>query len=406
MTLREQKGRPALVPPGTSGARAGERPCVVHLVTPYLFHTGSWIYTQLTGMHEFSNVVFTQQKENLEQFPFAQVYSPEDFGLFRRLSNRIYRRTFDRYGLYYTELAQAIRPNLFHAHMGHEGARWLSFVRNLGKPLVTTFYGLDVSKLGLLPEWRRRYRELFAYGAAFCAEGSFLKQQLVNLGCPAHKVIIQHLGIPLSLYPVKTHSPKRPGERIVILQVATFREKKGIAYSLHAIAGLKHDFPHLEFRLVGGGDDAGAEDAIQALIGNLGLADTVRLLGVRSHRETIEEMIKADLFLHPSVTASNGDNEGGAPVGIIEASACGLPVVSTVHADIPEVVVHGTTGLLAAERNVEELVQHMRWLLVHPEQWEAMGRAGRRHVEEQYNTERQIPLLEKIYATISGSLTV
>ena len=64
---------------------------------------------------------------------------------------------------------------------------------------------------------------------------------------------------------------------------------------------------------------------------------------------------KHDVFLAPSVTASNGDTEGGAPVAIIEMAASGMPIVSTRHCDIPSVVLDGVTGLLAAERDSEGL---------------------------------------------------
>ena len=74
------------------------------------------------------------------------------------------------------------------------------------------------------------------------------------------------------------------------------------------------------------------------MVKDLNLEGCVKLLGIQQHRTVIDEMFNADIFLHPSVTGQDGDNEGGAPVCIIEASAIGLPVISTFHADIPEVV--------------------------------------------------------------------
>ena len=76
-----------------------------------------------------------------------------------------------------------------------------------------------------------------------------------------------------------------------------------------------------------------------------------------------------------------GDTEGGAPVGVIEASATGMPVVASFHADIPEVVRHGESGWLAPERDVEALAAHLVGLIEHPESWPAMGERGRRHIE-------------------------
>ena len=82
----------------------------------------------------------------------------------------------------------------------------------------------------------------------------------------------------------------------------------------------------------------------------------------------------------PSITAQNGDTESGAPASILEAQATGLPVISSYHADIPEVVVDGKSAQLAPERDVETLVNHLEYLVEHQDVWGAMGRAGREQV--------------------------
>ena len=113
---------------GRFSAMDNKRSVVVHLITPYLFHTGSWVYSQLTEIRRYENVVFTQRKENIELFPLKNVYYPDDFGRPREFVNRIYRRLTDSYGLYFNKLFKTINPSLFHAHMGFEAVRWLEFV--------------------------------------------------------------------------------------------------------------------------------------------------------------------------------------------------------------------------------------------------------------------------------------
>ncbi len=379
-----------------------KKPVVIHLVTPYLFHTGSWVYSQLTGIEKFSNVVFTQRKENLESFPFQNLISPEDFGLFKEITNKIYRRMTDNYGLYFGDIARGIGPRLFHAHMGFEGARWLRFVKQTHNPLITTFYGLDVSQLGQLKTWRNRYEILFDYGTAFLAEGTFLKKQLVGLGCPADKIIVQHLGVSVTDYPKRINNKKGTNSRIVILQAATFREKKGIEYSLRAIAQVAKEEPNIEYRLIGRGDSVDADRAIMTLIEKLGISRYVKLLGSATHRATIEQMLDADIFLQPSVTASNGDNEGGAPVSIIEASAVELPIVSTLHADIPEVVKNEETGFLVPERDSTALAEKLLELIHAPDKRQLFGRCGKRHILAEYNLPLQIKKLEDIYSNVKN----
>ena len=108
------------------------------------------------------------------------------------------------------------------------------------------------------------------------------------------------------------------------------------------------------------------------------------------------------IFLSPSVTARDGDSEGGAPIAILEAEASGMPVVSTRHADIPEIVVANESALLSAERDVEALTANLERLLKDPDQWPAMGERGRRHVEESYNVTVQVQRLETLYSQVLG----
>lgn len=384
--------------PSEGGEATGESKVVIaHLVTPYLFHTGSWVYSQLVGLHKFRSVVFTQKKENVNQFPFDEIYSLEDLPVWKRHVSRVYRRAFDSYGLFFDEWFKRLKPKLVHAHFGFEGARWLHIVKKKRLPMVTTFYGQDVSKLGRIPLWQKRYVELFNYGSVFLAEGNFLKKQLVNLGCREDKVIVQHLGVDLGKYPHKKYTSGINNRPVVILQVSSFREKKGIEYSLEAIAHLRDAGINVKYRLIGSGDTSEANERIASMVQRLNLTAYVTLLGAMGHNDTKQEMAAADIFLHPSVTATDGDNEGGAPVGIIEASAVGLPVISTFHADIPEVVLDGKTGYLVNERNSRLLAAKLTELIEDPVKRMFFGEAGREHVALNYNLEIQLRKLENIY---------
>jgi colanic acid/amylovoran biosynthesis glycosyltransferase len=114
----------------------------------------------------------------------------------------------------------------------------------------------------------------------------------------------------------------------------------------------------------------------------------------------LEEAYQHHLFLSPSVTASDGDSEGGAPVSIIEMAATGMPVVSTYHCDIPQVIVHGEGGRLARERDVDDLVTQITWLVNHPEQWPQMGQISRQHIEKHFDAQRQGQALADLYQQI------
>ena len=128
--------------------------------------------------------------------------------------------------------------------------------------------------------------------------------------------------------------------------------------------------------------------------------------GMLPYQQVIELLSKCDLLLQPSRIAADGDSEGGAPVIMLDAQAAGVPVVATRHADIPEYVVDGVSGLLADERDVEGLSLQIEALLREPERWAAMGRAGRDHVESDYDAVKQCLRLEEIYDAVAAGREV
>lgn len=135
------------------------------------------------------------------------------------------------------------------------------------------------------------------------------------------------------------------------------------------------------------------------LITALNLERYVQLAGWRSQREVIKLMESSDIFLAPSVTALNGDQEG-TPTVLIEALASGLPVVSTVHSGIPDVVKDGDSGFLVPERNWSALAERVQYLIQHPEVWDKMSRAGRAWVEEHHNIDQLNNRLVKLFENL------
>jgi colanic acid/amylovoran biosynthesis glycosyltransferase len=132
------------------------------------------------------------------------------------------------------------------------------------------------------------------------------------------------------------------------------------------------------------------------------LGSKVSLPGYQPYDVMLNEARTHHVFLSPSVTAADGDTEGGAPVTIIEMAASGMMVVSTTHCDIPGVIRNGETGLLAAERDVDGLVERLEWLVANPDAWRAMQDAGREHIEAEFDARRQGERLGEVYAELVG----
>lgn len=135
---------------------------------------------------------------------------------------------------------------------------------------------------------------------------------------------------------------------------------------------------------------------LEELIQKLGVASQVELLGWKQQTEVKEILDRADIFLAPSVTSKQGSQEG-IPVALMEAMAMGLPVLSTLHTGIPELVENNVSGFLVPERDVDALAQKLRYLIEHPQLWGQMGKAGHTFVQEDYNIDKLNRQLIKIF---------
>ena len=372
-----------------------DRPTVAHLVTPYLFTTGSWIHSQLVHSRAFRPVVVTQATENLALFPFEPVH---DLSSAAR-GNARWSHLWSKYALGrfpakpYRDVFAREDVRLIHAHLGWEAARTVHLSRQPHRPFVASFYGRDASLLPRSLYWRRLYKRLFSTADRFLAEGPHMGRVLESIGAPADRIRVVHLGIPIERFPFAERSDPGDGP-IVGLVAASFREKKGIEYALDALARVAERHPRVRLRVIG---DGPLRSLIEERANARDLRGRVELLGYQSYPVYLEEMRRAHFLMAPSVTAADGDTEGGAPVCILEAQASGLPVVGTTHCDIPNVTRPGQSALLAAERGAAGPADRLAELLSQPERWPGMGRAGRDLIEAEFDIVKQVKAMNEIY---------
>ncbi len=373
---------------------------IAHSVRSYLFRTGSWIFAQISHLKRYQPLVITTRKRNLDIFPIKEIYSLSDLNSLNRFFQRQYAKLTNFYYPFFFNVLKKTQVSLLHSHFGNRGYFDLALKEKLKIPHITTFYGHDVSLLPQEERWRKRFGVLFEQCDLILAEGNYMKKSLLELGCPDSKVRVQHLGVNLEKIPF-IHRGITDHQNVKILIAGTFREKKGITYALEAFAKLTSKYKNVEVTLVG---DAGRSQReidykkeITAIINTRKIKDKVSCLGFLPYPAFIEEAKNNHIFLSPSIHPSDGETEGGAPVALIEMSAYGMPIVSTFHCDIPEVVVDGESGFLVQEKDTNGLAERLEHLINHPELWESMGRAGRRHIDKEFNIVKQAAKLEAIY---------
>jgi colanic acid/amylovoran biosynthesis glycosyltransferase len=269
------------------------------------------------------------------------------------------------------------------AHFGNHGAEMQS-LRELGgskAPLVTFFHGADMSRW-LDQKGKGTYAHLFERGELMLSISDFWVKRLVELGCPAEKIRVHRMGVDLRKISFKERTIK-PGERVQILSVARLTEKKGLSYAIDAMNLLRQKRDDFDFHIVG---DGPLRAELEAQVKRLDIASNVHLHGWKTQEQIFALQDSVHIGLTPSVTASDGDMEG-LPVALMESLAAGLPVVSTYHSGIPELVKDGECGYLVQERDVPALAERLERLIESPELLVRFGRRGRELVEADFEIE-------------------
>ena len=274
------------------------------------------------------------------------------------------------------------------AEYGEMGVAVAPACKRAGIPLIVHFHGYDVSMHALLREYADLYVGMFAQAGALIAVSRAMHQKLVSLGASPEKVHYNPYGVDCSLFDGAEPNMAPP----LFLAVGRFTEKKAPHLTIKAFAEAHRKLPDSLLRMIGEGPllDACREQASQ-----LGLANAVTFLGPQPPEVVQREMRLARCFVQHSLQASTGDSEG-TPVAILEAGATGLPVVSTRHAGIPDVIVEGETGFLVDERDVGGMAQHMVTLAADPQLAASMGHAAQRRIRAHFSMERRLAHLWQI----------
>jgi colanic acid/amylovoran biosynthesis glycosyltransferase len=288
-------------------------------------------------------------------------------------------------------LADGGRFDAVHCHFGPNGLR-LALLKRLGLvagAVTTTFHGYDLSTY-LAGRGGAVYAPLFREGTQFLPISRFWQERLAALGCPPERTRVLRMGVDIGDFAFRARLPAADG-RVRLATVGRLVEKKGVELAIRALALLRQERPELAFayRIAG---DGPLRMHLAGLVDSLGLRDCVTLLGACTGREVAALLEDSHLYLQPSVTAANGDMEG-IPVSLMEAMAMGLPVLSTRHSGIPELVADGEAGYLVPERDVPALAARLADLAADPARWPAMGRAGRAAVEAEFDNDRLVDTL-------------
>lgn len=290
---------------------------------------------------------------------------------------------------------RAVRYDVIHAHFGPNGLKALT-MRLLGLidgPLVTSFHGYDMrDEQGSSEQVPAGYAELFHEGALFLPVSNFFAARLRSWGCPPDRIAVHPMGVSIERF---RHGDRKPGDGPTrIISVGRMVPKKGFERGIEAVAMMAEP---AQYVIVGDGPLKGK---LQRRIEALKAQDRIRIVGWQSNERIAELLSRADIYLAPSETPPSGDEEG-IPVSIMEAMATELPIVSTRHAGIPELVEDDLSGILVAESDVAAMSAALSRLAQSPELRRSMGSAGRARINRSYDTRLLVQQLMNLYRSVA-----
>ncbi len=274
------------------------------------------------------------------------------------------------------------------AEFGQTGAQVMRACGLAQIPLIVHFHGSDAYSRRWIDKYLSSYREMFTIASAIVAVSRHMVEQLASLGAPRDKLFCNPCGVDTELFDGADPLSAPP----TFVAVGRFVEKKGPCLTLLAFERVFRKYSQARLVMFGDGDLLGV---CRQLTRALGIEQAVSYQGVRSRLEVAVAMRQGRAFVQHSIRAAIGDAEG-TPVSVLEASAAGLPVVSTRHGGIQEAVLDGETGFLVAEGDIDGMAERMIELVESPDDAAALGQRGRRHILAHYSMEKSIAALMEI----------
>ena len=356
------------------------------------------IYRQITSLKRCAPVVIAQKRENAARYPFEPlriIHKPRTHFLrriwFRQFRDKPWQISHAEVSKLLSVLTET-RARLLHIYFGHIAVHLLPLIHAWKNPSIVSFHGADVMVDMNKPAYREATLRMLDAVTLVLVRSESLRRGVVDLGCDPKKIEIQRTGIPLDEFPRRDRAVPKNGEWQFV-QAGRLIEKKGLPVTLRAFSTFSTQHPNATLTIAGEGP-LFAE--LRRFAGELGIADRVSFTGFISQEQLREIYYRSHIFLHPSQTGRDGNQEG-IPNSMLEAMATGLPVFATEHGGIPEAIENGVSGVLVSERDDQALAQAMLNAAQNPDLLSRIGPMGADSVRKEFGLQQQVQRLENIY---------
>lgn len=276
---------------------------------------------------------------------------------------------------------------IFHAQFITDAIIYYDFLKNLNLPLLVNFRAHELS----VPFVRFILPKIFPKITKIITKSNFQRNELIKQDYDKSKIEVIYGGINLENIPFVGRE-FRDGD-IKIISAGRFVEIKNFEATINFFFEVKKKYRSAKLTLIGCGE---REENIRGLIVKLNLESSVQLLDFMDHHNFIKELYSHHIFILPSKTAKNGDMEG-IPNVLKEAMASGMPVISTYHAGIPELIEDGKTGFLVAEGDCAGILKKFEWILRNKRKTLEICHNARAWILKKFDVKKNINKIESIY---------
>jgi glycosyltransferase involved in cell wall biosynthesis len=357
------------------------------------------IYRQITALKRCVPVVIAQKREQTERYPLEYVHivpKPATHFLrrlwFRQLRDRPWQISEAELHALLNVLT-GIDARLLHIYFGQIAVHLLPLIREWKNPSIVSFHGADVTVDMNKPAYREATKQMLEVVKLVLVRSESLRRAVADLGCDPEKTEIQRTGIPLEQFPFRERNFVAAETEWRFVQAGRLIEKKGLPVTLRAFAVFLGKHPNATLTIAGEGP---MRDELQKLAHELKIERSVSFTGFISQDQLRETYYRSHIFLHPSQTGHDGNQEG-IPNSMLEAMASGLPVFATQHGGIPEAIENGVSGVLVPERDHKELAQALLDATQDPVFLSRIARSGAEVVRKNFDLRAQAQRLEDIY---------
>src|SRR6266545_1971074 len=365
------------------------------LLKPEMAH----IYRQITALERCVPVVIAQKREQAGHYPFEPIYivpKPATHFLrrfwFRKLRDAPWQIS-DRELRALEGILSKTDARLLHIYFGQIAVHLLPLLRAWERPSIVSFHGADVSVDMNKQAYREATLQMLNAVRLVLVRSESLRRAVIHLGCDEKKIEIQRTGIPLDEFPFRERNFIAAATEWRFVQAGRLIEKKGLPVTLRVFAIFLRQHPNAKLTIAGEGPLLGQ---LQNLVRELNIDGRVSFTGFISQEQLREIYYASHIFLHPSQTGDDGNQEG-IPNSMLEAMASGLPVFATQHGGIPEAIENGVSGMLVPERNHEKLADALLDAAKDPGFLSRIARNGAEIVRKNFDLRAQAQRLEEIY---------